>query len=140
MRLLFVFSGCSLLLPGALFRTFPAPFLTGNTTSIYFAVFFPFFLLAFLAAGIPTPSAVYPRSANAHNGCTKVTEFASVQRTTRARVGLRGRELQTIAGLRDNRYRFSLGGKRASEREKRAIMLHCCELCTSSEVKELLLF
>lgn len=48
------------------------------------------------------PSAVYLRSADAHNGQTKVTEFASVQQTTRARVGLNGRELQTIVGLRDN--------------------------------------
>lgn len=50
-----------------------------------------------------------------------------MQRTTRARVGLRGRELQTIARLRDNVIVFFFRGKRTNEREERAMMSsHCC--------------
>jgi len=119
-----------------LFHTFLAPFLTGNANvSIYFAVF-SFFCLPFLAAGIPTLPAVYLRSADAYNGCTKVTEFISVQQTTPTRVGLRGRELQTIAGLRDNVIVFFFRGVRTNKRKERTMMsLHYCAVYDESSLK-----
>lgn len=96
----------SLLSCYALFRTFLAPFLTGTAdVSIYFATFPLFFIFCLLFSPLayrPRSGIAYLRSADAHNGCTKVTEFAGVQRTMWVRVGLRSRALQTIAGLRDN--------------------------------------
>jgi hypothetical protein len=107
----------------ALFRTFLAPFLTGTAdASIYFATFFFFFFFvcSFLHRRTDPALAVYLRSANAYNGCTKVTELAGVQRTTWVRVGLRGRALQTIAGLRNNVIVFFF--KRTNERKKCAMI------------------
>lgn len=90
-----------------------------------FYIFRDLFILFFLFTfpRVPTPPAVYLRSANARNGCTEVTVLADVQRTMRTRVGLRGRELQTIAGLRDNVIAFVFIGEtdeRMAEKEVRA--------------------
>lgn len=89
---------------------------------IFRDLFFPFCLPS-LAPGVPTPLAVYLRSADARNGCTKVTVLAGVQRTMRTRVGLRDRELQTIARLRDNISNcLSLSEKRMNGRERSALI------------------
>lgn len=91
----------------------------------FFSLFFlPFFVCSFPHRRTDPALSVYLRSADAHNGCTKVTELAGVQRTTWVRVGLRGRALQTIAGLQDHVivFFFKVGNERTNERKKCAMI------------------
>ena len=103
-----------------------------------FYIFHGFFLFLFTLSRCRHTNlpAVYLRSADAYNGCTKVTEFISVQQTTPTRVGLRGRELQTIAGLRDNVIVFFFRGVRTNKRKERTMMsLHYCAVYDESSLK-----
>lgn len=86
-----------------------------------FVSLFFFFRSPFLMTARRLRPQVYLRSADAHNGRTKVTGRA----TDDADVGLRGGELQTIAGLRDDVIVF-LRASEGEERDGAITLSHCC--------------